>query len=193
MTRVELQAPVIVPRVVRPNIAFCGKAGAGKTTCAEILRDDLGYTRISFAQPLKEVACRIWGPSAATNREKLQKLGVAVREIDEDAWVRRLIDDAFVAGSETSKPFVNDDLRFENEYWALKEAGWVIVRVVADRPQRVLRLRGNGKLQDESQLEHVSETALDHIEPDYVVHNQTDIFDLRDDIAAVLDKEARKA
>lgn len=191
MTRVELAVPGQVPVVARPNIAFCGKAGSGKTTCAEILRDELGYTPVSFAGLLKGVAALIWDERARTDRDKLQRLGVAVRDIDPDAWVNATLRE--VASYTDGRSWVNDDLRFPNEYWALKEAGWVIVRVVADRPMRVLRLRANGKLQDESQLEHVSETALDDLQPDYWLHNHTDIFDLHDDLAEILDKEARKA
>lgn len=156
-----------------PNIAFVGKAGAGKTTCAEILAAQ-GYSRLSFAAPLKEIAVRIWGVDALLDRGKLQYLGNAVRQYDEDAWVNAAVRDL---GDEkvgpAYLPWVVDDCRFPNEYWALKKRGFVIVRVWAPRNVRVARLRANGKLQDESQLEHVSETALDgeEFKPDYQVVN----------------------
>ena len=35
-------------------VAFCGKAGAGKDTAAQVLCDHLGFERLAFADPLKE-------------------------------------------------------------------------------------------------------------------------------------------
>ena len=55
----------------------------------------------------------------------------------------------------------------------------MIVQVVADRNRRVDRLRANGRMQSEDQLEHVSETALDDIEPDYRLFNQGTPDDLQ--------------
>jgi dephospho-CoA kinase len=157
-----------------PDIALIGKAGAGKTTAAEYLVDKCGYTRVSFAQPLKDIAVQIWGRDAATDRAKLQGLGCAVRDIESDAWcnmaVRRIHELRRLGNGATR--FVVDDCRFPNEYWALKELGFVVVRVWAPRNVRVVRLRGNGKLQDESQLEHVSETALDDFAEDYDIANE---------------------
>lgn len=156
-----------------PDIAFIGKAGSGKTTAAQHLCDTLGYMRASFAGKLKEVAAEIWGPDVYNDRDKLQKLGVAVREIDHEAWVNvlmRKIDCSIPA----NWPVVIDDCRFGNEYWALKERGFKIVRVDADRDQRLVRLQANGRLSDESQLDHESETAIDDFTADYsIVNDQT--------------------
>lgn len=144
------------------SIAVIGRAGSGKTTAAEYLADIHGYIRVSFAGTLKEVATHIWGPDARTDRDKLQKLGMAVREIDPNAWVNaalravRLHDEA---GSD--EKFVIDDCRFPNEYWALKELGFVFLQVQAPEITRIERLQRNGKLTDVEQLNHVSETALD--------------------------------
>lgn len=189
-----------------PSIAFIGKAGAGKTTSAELLTE-LGYTRLSFAAPLKDLAAQLWGDAARTDREKLQKLGVAVREIDADAWVNLLLACLMPRSHGVSKidknatlppprpwpgPFAIDDCRFPNEYWALKEASFVVVCVKASRHDRVDRLKSNGKWQDESQLEHVSETALDNIHPDHVIHNDGSKDDLYDQIVEVLLRERKR-
>lgn len=153
-----------------PNLGLMGKAGSGKTTVAELLSEFVGYKRLSLAGPLKDIAAQLWGDEARTDRGKLQKLGVAVREIDEDSWVNLLVRSA----SEQSAPVVVDDVRFPNEYWGLKAAGFYIVEVRADRHTRIERLQANGKWQSEEQLEHISETALDDgqkFPADFVIGN----------------------
>lgn len=151
-----------VASVTLPNIALLGKAGAGKDLAAASLRGAYGYNRSAFADKLKDVAASIWGETARTNREYLQQLGVAVREIDNDAWVNAIV---------LTNPSVVTDVRFPNEVRALLGHGFVTVKVVADRGTRLNRLVANGKLQDEAQLDHVSETALDGYTPDYVALN----------------------
>jgi hypothetical protein len=178
-----------------PNYAFIGKAGSGKTTAADYLVAQYHYRRVSFAAPLKDVAAGIWGTAARTDRNKLQSLGVAVRDIDPDAWVNCAladIDDPVPAGSVHDydfQPVVIDDCRFPNEYWALKERGFVVVRVQASQNVRVSRLRENGKLQDESQLAHVSETALDERAADYTVYNEDTLGLLYGQLHSIRERE----
>lgn len=176
-----------------PDFAFIGKAGAGKTTAADMLTDYFGYTKLSFADPLKEIAAELWGEEARKDRDKLQRLGVAVREIDANTWVRLLIKDHGHAAAPGSRVVV-DDCRFENEFTALGAAGFVFIRVEAGRQQRIDRLRGNGKLSDEAELDHVSETALDNCTPDYVVWNdiQGDPDQFLEQIISILNREARR-
>ena len=45
--KVQVTPPVLV--------ALCGLAGSGKTTCAEFLVQEWGYTNIKFASPIKEM------------------------------------------------------------------------------------------------------------------------------------------
>ena len=172
-----------------PNIAFIGKAGSGKSSAADLVEqlNDADYLRLSIAQPVKQTIATIWGNQAVEDRHKKQRLGEAVREIDPDAWLnlwlRRL-------GQEEG-PFLNDDIRFENEYWAAKGHGFVIVRVVAHRHQRIARLRANGKIQSEDQLNDISETSLDHIEADHEVDNTHTKWELLNGILRVLEREQR--
>lgn len=175
-----------------PDFAFTGKAGAGKTTAAAVL-GNAGYMQHSIAGPLKEIAATIWGPTASKDRGKLQKLGQFVRELDEDAWANLALDKLKRARqSGFGTRCVIDDLRFPNEYWRLKEAGFVIVRVEADRWRRIDRLRNIGKLQDEAQLEDTSETALDPYEADYTLENNGSWSDFVKAVIAVLKAERRR-
>lgn len=183
-----------------PDIALAGKAGAGKSTAADLLVE-LGYQKRSIAASLKDIAAQLWGTEARTDRAKLQGLGVAVREIERDTWIDLLIRNGArdrmllrqQTGVFTPKPIVVDDLRFPNEYWTLKAEGFVIVKVVAEPNRRVDRLKANGKWQDDEQLEHESETALDDPSySDYFIENDGTKEDLYDDLVDVILKERRR-
>lgn len=171
------------------NIVFYGGAGAGKSTAAEYMVTTHGYRQVPIAETLKNVAAEIWGEGARTDRDKLQRLGVAVREIDEDAWINKFVDLTFDIG----QFIVNDDCRFPNEYWKLKELGFVFVRILSNESTRVDRLLRIDKLQDHSQLEHESETALTGMEatkagivPDYTIFNNGSLEELHTQIENVL-------
>lgn len=186
-----------------PNICLIGKAGSGKTTLAELLETGQDYHRISFASPLKVMA------DTTTDRARLQQLGLDVRALDPLAWVRlalaemdRLTDEAVACSNVLNgdRPrFVVDDCRFPNELDALREDGFVVVKVSAGdstragHSTRVGRLRANGKLTDEAQLEHESETALDGEHADHYVINDafTPLESLRHQLTAILNREAR--
>ncbi len=176
-----------------PDIAILGKAGAGKTTAAMVLADAADYQRMSIADPLKDIAHTIWGTAARTDRDKLQRLGVAVREIDEDAWVNLFIRRRLSSLRQDGYcgRVVVDDVRFPNELVELQRIGFISIRVTAPRDQRIRRLTGIGKLQDESQLEHESECALDDYNADYSIENDEEKVDLQRDLLAILNKEAR--
>lgn len=183
-----------------PDIALAGKAGAGKSTAADLLVE-LGYQKRSIAEPLKDIAAQLWGTEARTDRAKLQGLGVAVREIEQDTWIDLLIRNGArdrmllrqQTGVFTPKPIVVDDLRFPNEYWALKAEGFVVVRVGAQMNRRVDRLKANGKWQDMDQLDHESEIALDYaVTFDYEIENDTAKEDLYDNLVGVILKERRR-
>lgn len=137
------------------HVAFIGKAGAGKTEAAEFAVN-LGYSRFSFAAPLKLIASQLWGDEF--DRVRLQELGVAVRGIDEDAWVNLAIKNI----EQAEGPVVIDDCRFPNEYFALRALDFEFFRISAPELSRVNRLQANGKWGGHESLNHISETALDN-------------------------------
>lgn len=161
--------------VQAPLVGLCGLAQSGKDTFAGYL----GYRRIAFADPLKELAlaCNplVWtdddwsthtlrwivetyGWEAAKQmrcaygkdvRQLLQDLGVGVRDI--------LGPDTWVdAAFRTYDPAVATvitDCRFPNEFERIRSLGGVIVRI---------ERHGQG-----SPDQHVSEQAWKAIEPDH--------------------------
>jgi hypothetical protein len=169
-----------------PLIGLVGKARSGKDTFARGLVER-GYTRVAFADPLREMVERIdplitlpggsgarlssalglwgwegikstaYGPEA---RRLLQMTGQAVRQLDEGFWLRQGLRKAH-AVIETSEPgkggAVITDVRYMNEADAIQKAGGVLVRIV--RPGL------------ESTDTHASETELDRYPVDFTVRN----------------------
>lgn len=135
-------------------IALSGHARSGKDTVGQILVDDYGFRRMSFAQAIKNVAAEINpllinGSGGFTSlaacftvfqdwelvkdrvpaaREFLQKLGVAVRDqVGPDVWldaVARQID------ADPGGRYVITDCRFPNEVAFTKARGGEVWRVV---------------------------------------------------------------
>lgn len=148
----------------RPHLAFVGRAGAGKTTCARYVERQHGYKPVSFAGKLKAVARDIWGPQALTDRPKLQGLGNKLREVDPEVWLNialREIDSLDSSGERV----VVDDCRFPNEAEALMQRGFVFIRVTAPEQDRITRLQLIGKFNSIEDLSDVTETSLDDLVP----------------------------
>jgi len=152
-------------------VGLCGRKRSGKDTLAEELVERYGYTRVAFADPLREmllaldpvveqgdytrtlrvsdmVATRGWEDAKAHPevRRLLQRLGTEAGRVTlgENVWIdaaRRKID--AIEG-----PVVVTDVRFPNEADAIKDWGGYLARVV--RPGY-----------ESSDDTHVSESAMD--------------------------------
>jgi len=117
------------------RIAFSGKMQVGKTTSADYLVQKYGFVKLSFAGKLKEIAKDLWPEQFECGqkpRKLLQDLGMKMREIDQDVWVKYLV--RIVRSLPKDSNIVVDDLRFMNEYTALKNEGFFIVRILRDVP-----------------------------------------------------------
>ena len=135
-------------------IGLIGPIGAGKTTLAQRLVDQWGFTRIGFADVLKDEVARtiprtlrayvramypdtaeenvdghvhrlLWLARDEFSRSLLQEWGTELRRADDpDYWVRQWVDRA--------RPFprvVVDDVRFPNEAQMIHTLGGMLIRV----------------------------------------------------------------
>jgi len=162
------------------RIPFSGKMQVGKTTSANYLVRRYGFVKLSFAGKLKEIARELF-PEQFEKGEKprklLQDLSIKMREIDEDVWAR------YVIRKDESLPKENnvaiDELRFLNEYEAVKNAGFFVVRIVRDIPPSPFS-------------NHQSETEMERMPFDWVIYNTSTferLYDALDRVLMLANKE----
>jgi hypothetical protein len=94
------------------------------------------------------------------------------RSIDKNIWVNVLLEKA----NKSTKDYIFvSDIRFENEFEALKNDGWICVKIIK-----------NTNLNNS----HISENSLDNIENskwDYVIDNNTNVDFFYNKIKIILD------
>lgn len=175
------------------NIALIGKARSGKDTAASHLVSTRAYTRIAFADPLKEMALSIdpliptaYGVHARLGalvrdvgweyakdvypevRRTLQAIGQTQREFDENYWVN--VAARKIAGAERwNLPVVVTDVRYQNEADMLRARGFRMVRII--RPFAETR-KG-------PEAQHTSENELNDYPTDAVIYNDGDVAALQ--------------
>jgi hypothetical protein len=161
------------------NIAFGYRCGVGKDTAVDVLIEKHGGNRISFAGPLYEIqtyAQKVCGFEQVKDRKFLQWVGTDwARTKEPGVWVRLALD--------LCKPGNNfiSDMRFINEFKALKENGWICVKLMRDvDPGR----KGTGS------LTHISETELDAVpdsEWDYIIDNSGDLDEFESQLGSLVE------
>jgi len=187
-------------------VGLSGKKETGKDTVAQYLVDEYGFQRRAFADKLKEAALKVdplvdvgtlglihlseahgvldWDRLKGHHsvRKFLQDVGLVARQyFGEDVWVKPVME-----GLEDDVDYVISDVRFPNEYEAIRERGGEMWRVERITPSSVI-----------ADI-HPSEIALDEYEFDFVLKNQglfDDLYGRIDDRMLALrppQKEARK-
>jgi hypothetical protein len=170
-----------VPRL--SSIALVGKRGSGKSEIAKALVARFGYTRHSWADPLREFLSWAYGPVDkatyydvtrggiygphivnVTGTRLLQWVGTeGLRAFDLDFWIKV----AFRRGMPSL--FVNEDTRFDNEAEAVHGIGGCVVWVSCSEETRHARLLArDGYVGDEA---HASEAGIDGRLVDVVIAN----------------------
>lgn len=171
------------------NLAIVGGFAAGKTTLSEGLVQQ-GYTRVSFARYLKEIAAHVYGgPIGKTDtyyvadlvtgdereisgRQLLQELGQAVKVMDRNFWINSLLGE-LDNGNYGDGPFVTDDCRFPYEAQALKAEGFDIIKLDTPMDVRIRRYEQTyGRVPTAAELVHPSEIELVDIVPDMTIDGE---------------------
>ncbi len=177
------------------RIAFAGPRATGKTTLAHYLGEHYGFVRMSLAAPIKRIIAECpqdnykrhqyllqWARelfsgslflqarftteaarALAAERDpgrQAQLLGTEIgRALDPKVWIRYLLEhlpDGSVAV---------DDVRFANECEALRQAGFVLIRLTA--PPDVLAARLAARAAERRDPDHASERGLEGMPDDY--------------------------
>lgn len=140
---------------------------SGKGEAASVICSAFGYTELMFAQTLKDMTAALlgvdpldledqkfketevpWIGGGVTPRKLMQTLGTewGRKTIDTNLWAKKTLSKAALYDN-----VVIDDVRFENELYAIQDAGGIVIRI-----KRPMKRVG-------PEHEHISETALDHI------------------------------
>lgn len=155
------------PMIIHPEpnrwVALTGKMHSGKSTISDVLVEELGYTRLAFADPVKDISVkatntilyeihRMMGtgyPWELMTRERLdaskqmhrlilQHVGAYGRNtIDPDVWVNIMETQNFPSMVTPPKRIVIDDCRYINEANFLEKKGFKIYRVQRDEKERI--------------------------------------------------------
>jgi hypothetical protein len=184
-----------------PIIGVAGKAGSGKDTVGQIIREtsDPEWQIKKFADGVKEVASILTG----IPREEFEKEDVKQSDLgkewskynfisephEQSMTIRELLQKI---GTDAIRNYVHHnawvnclmskynyedlwvitDVRFPNEAEAIRNAGGVLIRIERDSPMK---------------SNHISETALDSFNDwDYIINNKGTLDELRDEVHYIL-------
>jgi len=156
------------------KIAFGCQSRIGKDTACEYLKNKYGGTVLAFSDPLYHImnySQSYLNFPVEKDTKFLQWIGTEwARQKDPNVWVKLL-----TAKINDSDNFFVSDVRFLNEFQALKNLGFTTIRII--RPDRPI---------DRDQF-HSSETELiSSVEWDHVIINDGTLDKLFLDIDAII-------
>ena len=188
-------------------IGVVGYISSGKGTVGDILEREHGYKKFAFADALKDAVASIFvwprglleGDTNASRafRERIDpwwshKFGYEVtprlilQKFGTEACRNGIADNIWIAALEKRihgyEDVVITDCRFPNEIDFIRSAGGVLIRVK----------RGDDPSQEELSKMHISETAWNSYDPDFVIHNEGTKDDLKENVKIILTQHEKK-
>ena len=167
------------------KVALFGKMRSGKDTVGEILIKRYDFKKYAFGNGIGEIILKYF-PDAFENgkpRHHYQFVGQKLRELDPDVWIKYLLknvnaDEMKRKTQEIPHNVVVTDARQFNEYKALKENGYIIVKVECDEDIRIERMKASGDNFTPEMLHHETELQVDLIAPDVIIKNNGTLAEL---------------
>ena len=188
-------------------IGVVGFIGSGKGTVGDILEREHGYKKFAFADALKDAVAGIFlwprglleGDTNASRafRERVDvwwshKLGYEVtprlilQKFGTEACRHGIADNIWIAALEKRihgyEDVVITDCRFPNEIDFIRSAGGILIRVK----------RGDDPSPEEISKMHISETAWNNYDPDFVIHNEGTKNDLKENVKIILTQHEKQ-
>lgn len=168
-------------------VLVSGKRQHGKSSVGDYLANTYGFTQLSFAAKLKQIARelfdvdvgRVHGALSPEDRQLLIDLGQDMRKLRSTVWADYLVKYSYddLVFSET----VIADWRFLNEYEVMSALPATVVTVRVIRPGFVG--------EDVAKMDDISETELDKFDFDYYLEaaNLEELFSKVDDMMNLLE------
>lgn len=206
---------------MRKILGICGFIGSGKDTAADFLCENYGFKRDSFASSLKDTVSAVFGwdrillegrtPEARAWRETIDSWWAERLDIPHltPRWILQywgtevcrtgFHDDIWLASLESrlrnsSEDIVITDVRFPNEFDAIRRAGGSIVRIRRGPEPQWFNLAINANDGDSnsiSQLEsmniHASERSWVGYPLDAIIDNDSTIDSLKMELISLLE------
>lgn len=172
-------------------ILISGKAQNGKDSVASIMKEkfsaDCHSVLITHYADLVKYICEKFfgwdGVKDEDGRSLLQYIGTdVVRSYNPSFWVDFVLNILDMFGEKNWEYVIIPDCRFPNEITSVKNRGFDTTLI------RVERGGFESGLTDE-QKNHPSETALDNIKPDYYIHNDGSMDELRNTINTFVEEK----
>lgn len=148
-------------------LGLSGGRGSGKTTIANYLVEECGYSKISFAEPVRDIV-GIIDCNRNDDREILANVGIMLRSLRP----RLLIEIVQEKISNTEGFIVVEDVRFPEEILFLKNLGATLIRLDISKEAQLMRLKNRDggqekkindltELMDEKRLDDFGEWDLE--------------------------------
>jgi len=156
------------------RIGICGKMCSGKSTLANKIIDykkstGISVTKDSFAAKIYDIAHDIFKMNTK-DRNLLQQIGTKFREIDDKVWINYII-------NKHTDNVIIDDVRYQNEILALKDNGYILIKLKISRNFQIKRLQYLYKddfNRHYKNIDHVSELFVD-VAPDDMFNIVVDV------------------
>ena len=170
------------------TILISGKAGHGKDTVAQLMKEELEKQGekvliIKFGDPVKWFAREYYnwnGEKDEAGRSLLQYIGTEMmRTYDNHYWGNIIA--KFIAANHDFTVALIPDWRFNSEEYCINMEMGNYYTLRVERPGY------RNPNMTEQQLKHVSETELDHKTFDYIIYNNGSLKDLRENAKLALD------
>ena len=179
-------------------IAFHGLPGTGKDTAANRLIEASGWSKVSFAAPLKRGLSEMLGipmediENPIIKNEPNYKFGKSIRymlQLLGTEWGRDMIDDSIwltLAKESIERQFqrginvVNTDLRFSNEAKMIKDMGGYIIHIIRNQ-------NANGEMSMKTGAQaHASDAGIPIELIDYTIYNDHSIQMFEDEALRIV-------
>lgn len=174
------------------KVGLLGGIRSGKDTVATVIEQQLSgeVERFAFSGGIHEVIKEFLPTLYQKGKPRLalQEIGQLMRKFDPNVWINRLF---YRIETSSNVPLqdrniIITDVRQYNEALRLKEAGYTIIKVVADMDVRLERARKAGDNFSKEMFEHETEQSIDVCPYDYLIDNSGTLEQLEERVKDVL-------